>query len=158
MNRNSVSGDIIDLNLRQLGGKVSQFNSQMHLVEFDISEDCVVSYIFTITNQDKFYLQRIKPYPLSEEKYSNVQQIVEFIKKDIDKFKNATNSKNFNKFIEIAQSSIYIAQYMEDLFLNYNVDREMMDNIEIGIKEIMEAIQMHNCKEAYRPIKIEEEK
>ena len=85
MNRNSVSGDIIDLNLRQLGGKVSQFNSQMHLVEFDISEDCVVSYIFTITNQDKFYLQRIKPYPLSEEKYSNVQQIVEFIKKDIDK-------------------------------------------------------------------------
>ena len=70
MNRNSVNGDIIDLSLRQLGGRIKSFNSQMHLVEFDICEKCVVSYIFTITKEDKFYLQRLRPYPLWEEKYA----------------------------------------------------------------------------------------
>ncbi|WP_290776406.1 hypothetical protein [Anaerofustis sp.] len=154
MNRNSVNGDIIDLSLRQLGGRIKSFNSQMHLVEFDICEKCVVSYIFTITKEDKFYLQRLRPYPLWEEKYANVKQIIDFIKEDIAKFKNAAKSNNFDKFIEISQSSVYIAKYLEDLFLNYNIDREMLDNIQIGINEIMEVINMHNNKDAYPPIKI----
>ena len=154
MNRNSVSGDIIDFSLKQLGAKISKFNSQMHLVEFDINEKCLVSYIFTITREDKFYLQRLKPYPLWEEKYASVDEIVKFIEKDIAKFRNAANSNNFDKFIEIAQSSVFISQYLENLFLNYNIDREMLDNIEVGIKEIMEVIQMHNTEEAYEKIKV----
>lgn len=154
MNRNSVSGDIIDFSLKQLGAKISQFNSQMHLVEFDINEKCIVSYIFTITKEDKFYLQRLRPYPLWEEKYTSVDKIIKFIEKDIAKFKNAANSNNFDKFIEIAQSSVFISKYLEDLFLNYNIDREMLDNLETGIKEIMEMIQMHNCEDVYKKIDV----
>ena len=37
---------------------------------------------------------------------------------------------------------------------NYNIDREMLDNIEVGIKEIMEVIQMHNSEEAYEKIEV----
>lgn len=39
MNQNTVTGDYININLRQLGAtSIKEFNSIMHIAEFDLGE------------------------------------------------------------------------------------------------------------------------
>ena len=45
MNQNTVTGDYININLRQLGAtSIKEFNSIMHIAEFDLGDGLIVSY------------------------------------------------------------------------------------------------------------------
>ena len=45
MNQNTVSGDIIAFNLKQLGATdIKVFDSRMHIANFDLGNGLVVSY------------------------------------------------------------------------------------------------------------------
>mgnify|MGYP000781258393 FL=1 len=47
MNQNTVTGDYININLRQLGAtSIKEFNSIMHIAEFDLGDGLIVSYVF----------------------------------------------------------------------------------------------------------------
>ena len=49
MNQNTVTGDYININLRQLGAtSIKEFNSIMHIAEFDLGDGLIVSYVFNI--------------------------------------------------------------------------------------------------------------
>lgn len=49
MNQNTVTGDFININLRQLGAtSIKEFNSIMHIAEFDLGDGLIVSYVFNI--------------------------------------------------------------------------------------------------------------
>ena len=90
MNRNTVSGDIIDWQLRQMGASNITFvNSNMYIVDFKLEGGLLVSYVFNITRGDKYFLQRMRPYAMVQGKYANTAQIAEFIEKDLSKFRNA---------------------------------------------------------------------
>ena len=44
MNQNTVTGDFININLRQLGAtSIKEFNSIMHIAEFDLGDGLIVS-------------------------------------------------------------------------------------------------------------------
>ena len=44
MNQNTVTGDYININLRQLGAtSIKEFNSIMHIAEFDLGDGLIVS-------------------------------------------------------------------------------------------------------------------
>ena len=46
MNQNTVTGDYININLRQLGAtSIKEFNSIMHIAEFDLGDGLIVSYV-----------------------------------------------------------------------------------------------------------------
>mgnify|MGYP000967194873 FL=1 len=88
MNQNTVSGDIIAFNLKQLGATdIKVFDSRMHIANFDLGNGLVVSYVFNITRKDKFFLQRMRPYAMVKGKYADQREIIEFIKDDITRLK-----------------------------------------------------------------------
>lgn len=122
MNKNTIEGDLIEVSLRQLGAtKVKEISSVMYLVEFALTETLMISYIYNITHKDKYYLQRVEPYPIPKGKFADEQEIVEYITKDIHKFQNATHSSNFQTFLDVTDKVSTITDRMEELFLNHNV-------------------------------------
>ncbi|MDD3184892.1 MAG: hypothetical protein ACOX1S_01700 [Anaerostipes sp.] len=130
MNRNSITGDFININLRQLGAtSIKEYNSIMHIAEFDLGDGLIVSYVFNITRHNKFFLQRVQPYAMIHGKFASDREIIEFIEEDLLHFKNAKNSSNFNSFLLISHLGHHVTENIEKLFLNYNVDADKLEKI-----------------------------
>ena len=135
MNQNTVTGDYININLRQLGAtSIKEFNSIMHIAEFDLGDGLIVSYVFNITRHNKYFLQRMQPYAMVHGKFASDQEIIDFITADLKRFENAKNSHNFNTFLLITEN-------IEQLFLNYNVDADKLESIEDSLEESLVEIQ-----------------
>lgn len=157
MNQNSVVGDMIGATLRQLGAcKIEELNSNLHIVDFKLENGLEVSYVFNITKGNKFFLQRMKPYAIPHGKFADDREIIEFIKNDIAKFKNASNSRNFEKFLKISEKGNEFVYWMECVFLNHNVDEEVLDSIEKDIDVILGNIKDCRIKSREIEVKIEE--
>lgn len=142
MNCNSINGDVIDLTLRLMGAtQIREFPSFMHIVDFNLGDGVVVTYVFNITREDKYFLQRVKPYAISHGKFANVQEIIAFIKDDIEKFRNAKKSHNFPEFLEIFEKEHQFLEDMEDLFLTHNIDKAMLEEIKDDMQLVMKKVQ-----------------
>ena len=103
MNENTVTSDFININLRQLGAtSIKEYNSIMHIAEFDLGDGLIVSYVFNITRHNKYFLQRVQPYAMIHGKFASDREILEFIQSDLKRFVNAKNSKNFDTFLIIS--------------------------------------------------------
>lgn len=131
---------IIETQLRLLGAKVEKVSGVVYFVRFELEEGLEVAYTYNINTKDKYFLQRIKPYPIPEGLFSDQEQVVAFIKRDIEKFKNARNSSNFQHFVELAQMMNHLAKDMESLFLNYNVEGKHLEQIIKELNEIRKTI------------------
>ena len=141
MNQNTVTGDYININLRQLGAtSIKEFNSVMHIVEFDLGEGLIVSYVFNITRHNKYFLQRIQPYAMIHGKFASDQEIIDFITEDLSRFRNAKNSHNFDTFLLISHLGHHVTENIEKLFLNYNVDSQQLENIQDELEDSLRHI------------------
>ena len=149
MNKNTVSGDIVDWQLRQMGASNITFvNSHMYIVDFKLEKGLLVSYVFNITRGDKYFLQRMRPYAMVQGKYANTAEIAEFIEKDLSRFRNAEHSSNFDKFIEISKKGAEFAEALENLFLNYNVDKDEMERMDEKLDKLLEHLEQAREKAA----------
>ena len=84
----SVKGDSIEILLRQLGAaKIQKVHGNLYFIKFILDNDFEVMYTYNINAKNKYFLQRIEPYPIPHGTFSNEVKIVDFIKKDIAKFK-----------------------------------------------------------------------
>ena len=141
MNRNTVTGDYININLRQLGAtSIKEFNSIMHIAEFDLGDGLIVSYVFNITRHNKYFLQRVEPYAMIHGKFASDQEIIDFITEDLKRFQNAKNSHNFDTFLIISHLGHHVTENIEKLFLNYNVDSENLENIQNEMEDSLRHI------------------
>lgn len=141
MNINNAQGDSIEILLRQLGAsKISKVRSYLYFISFELNDDIEVSYTYNINTKNKYYLQRIKPYPLPQGRFADEYKIVEFIKKDLNKFQNAQNSSNFDSFVEISNKSNSITTIIENLFLNYNIEKDDLKIINTQLNSILNSI------------------
>lgn len=141
MNVNSTQGDSIEILLRQLGAsKVARVRGYLYFISFKLNDDIEVSYTYNINTKNKYFLQRIKPYPLPQGKFADEYKIVDFIRKDLNKFKNAQNSSNFDSFVEISNKSNFITTSIENLFLNYNIEKDDLKLINTQLDNILENI------------------
>ncbi len=137
MNKNTIEGDLIEVSLRQLGAtKVKEISSVMYFVEFKLTDTLTISYIYNITHKEKYYLQRVKPYPIPQGKFADEREIVDFITKDIKKFQNATRSSNFPTFLSVTERVCTITDRMEELFLNHNVDGEDLKELDAQLDKL----------------------
>ena len=149
MNKNTVSGDIVDWQLRQMGASNITFvNSNMYIVDFKLEKGLLVSYVFNITRGDKYFLQRMRPYAMVQGKYANTPEIAAFIEKDLSRFRNAEHSSNFDKFIEISKKGAEFAEALENLFLNYNVDKDEMERMDEKLDKLLEHLEQAREKAA----------
>lgn len=147
MNITSAAGETIEISLRQLGAnKVECVQGKLYYVKFKIDESITVSYCYNINSKNQYFLQRISPYPLPEGLFSTQEQIINFIKKDIQKFRNAKNSSNFKLFVELANTIHKTQHEMENLFLHYNVDESSMNELKRELEEMIVTIRKTQSK------------
>ena len=140
----SFSGDLIGTALRQLGAsEIREIrNGILYIIRIEFAEDLHIVYVLDVTKKDKYFLQRVSPYPMSHGRFSSANEVVQFIERDIKKFENATHSNNFNQFLEIADGVTRLSHAMELLFLERNVSKEDMDKISNHISETVEKLKV----------------
>ncbi|MEG0292416.1 MAG: hypothetical protein RR495_06890 [Anaerovoracaceae bacterium] len=138
----NISNDLLNIAFRQLGAsKIKTTPTKMNVIEFKINEDLTVSYLCNAKGEAKIYLQRIEPYPIRHIKFEDVDHIIEFVKQDLMNFKNASQSTNFGKFLEIANKIYRLDSDVENLFLFHNVNPEDLDYIDEKLGHILDKIE-----------------
>lgn len=111
------------MKLQQMGAKVTVVNSKHCYVSFDIG-GFTVSYSYNVNAKGKYFLERIKPYPLPLKVFDKEEDVIEIIKIDLEQFKSAIRSHNINDFIDISRHLNIHLKKFEDLFLYYNIPSE----------------------------------
>ena len=140
MYEKNVDGEIIEMTCRELGAsKVMELEGSLYYVEFAIAGCCVLSYTFNVNGQNDYRLQRLQPYPFVHDLLNKEEDVINLIKKDLARFRNAAKSSNFERFIDVLNALTAIGDDMDDLFLNFNVDRDALT----GIAEHIEKIRDH---------------
>lgn len=122
------------------GANVQVVSGKMVYVKFKLKDGIEVSYVYHINKNFKYFLERIKPYPLSIKEFESAADVVDLIMKDYEQFKNAANSKKINDVVDILKSLHESIKSFEDLFLNYNIQEELILDIQKSLKEIHENI------------------
>jgi hypothetical protein len=152
MNRNTVSGDIIGLNLRQLGAtSIKVFPSRMHIANFDLGDGFIVSYVFNITRKDKFFLQRMRPYSMVKGMYADQKEIIDFIKDDIERFRKSIRLNDAEKYIALAEKVSNLYDRMDHIFLHHKVDSTVLDRLNKEFDELAEEVEnIHSSSEIIR--------
>ncbi|HYE83372.1 MAG TPA: hypothetical protein VEG39_14545 [Clostridia bacterium] len=125
----------------QMGARVEQINGKMCFIRFRIGS-LDVEYAYNINIKGKYFLERIKPYPLPISVFEREEDIVDVITVDIRQFNNAVNSKNIDTFIGINKELHMTIKAFEDLFLYYNVPTFKADVIMDKIKGIQDEIRL----------------
>ena len=99
MSLSTFSGDFIDTALSQLGAsRIKVVSGKQHVVDFDLGEGLTLTYIFTITNENRCYLQRARPYPMVQGRLASTEEVLQFIARDRQAFQNARRSRNYSTF------------------------------------------------------------
>lgn len=79
MSLSTFSGDFIDTALSQLGAsRIKVVSGKQHVVDFDLGEGLTLTYIFTITNENRCYLQRARPYPMVQGRLASTEEVLQF--------------------------------------------------------------------------------
>ncbi len=129
------------MKLQQLGAKVNVINSTLCYVNFDIS-GFVVQYVYNVNQKGNYFLERTKPYPLAIQEFDSEKDVVQLIKDDVVKFKNALKCHHIDKFITIARDINRTFSMFEDTFLNYNIPGERVDKIHKKIQALSLEIEI----------------
>ncbi|MDF2591092.1 MAG: hypothetical protein K0S75_558 [Clostridia bacterium] len=139
MNYLNVEASQHEMKLIQMGAKVEQINSKMCYIKFVI-DGLPVEYVYNLNKKNKYFLERINPYPLAIRSYEKVEDIVKVIEVDVRQFQNMVKSKNVQSFVNITNEFIDIIKKFEDLILYYNVPAEKVGVIMGKIDEINQEI------------------
>ena len=106
-----MNEELIQEKLEEMNAtKIQKLDSQMYLVNFDLKEDMRISYVFNITREGKYFLQRMRPYSMVHGKFSN-------------------------EYEELTEE-------IENAFLNYNVDGEILDELNEKMEEVFDQIYL----------------
>ncbi|MCI5898011.1 MAG: hypothetical protein SOY83_02955 [Anaerovoracaceae bacterium] len=142
MKERTVTSDVLNMSLRQLKPtEIHEIDSAMHIVKFNLENGITVSYVYNITMENKYYLQRMQPYAIPHGKFSDENEIVEFIRDDIVKFRNAAKSSNFDRFTKVAGSISDLTEQFENMFIDHNIDPADMDLIETKLEALIDEIK-----------------
>lgn len=164
----SAETTIHHMNLIQLGAKVKIVNGKMIYVEFTLENGLKLAYVYHINKNGKYFLERIKPYPLPVKELETPEDVITLIRIDYDQFTNvvkahiqhekqkngATNdtpSSNLHMFIDVNRRLHHTMRTLEDLFLYYHLPRGSMATIEDDIDSIERKIQnlVKECDRIY---------
>ncbi len=139
------------MKLIQLGANVQVVSGKMVYVKFVLEHDLEVSYVYHINKNKKYFLERIKPYPLSLREFDSASDVIETIKIDFNQYTNAVKSHNIQKFVKINKDLHETIKAFEDLFLYYNIPTELISKIETSIGEIRNYITKSSteCNRVY---------
>lgn len=128
-----------EMKLVQMGAKVELVNSKMCYVRFNL-EGIDIEYVYNINNKNKFFLERVKPYPLALKVTNTEQELISVIEIDLAQFQNAVKSHNINYFLNIGNELTKTIKKFEDLFLYYNIPREECEAFQAQVDALLDHI------------------
>ncbi|MBN2604835.1 MAG: hypothetical protein JXR62_03280 [Bacilli bacterium] len=128
------------MKLVQMGADVKVISSKLVYATFILEDNIEVSYVYNVNKKNKYFLERIKPYPLTVKEFDSQEDLITIIKIDLEQFDNAAHSHNVHDFIKIGQSLNQTIKNFEDLFLYYNISKECVSDIHEHIKNINDLI------------------
>ena len=96
------------------------------VVKFEINANLNVSYFLHVKDEEKIYIQRIEPYPVRNYRFETIDNIISFIQKDVELFRNASNSHNFDLFLDMITKNFEVRKEVEEFFLSNNVPAEVL--------------------------------
>lgn len=140
MSSRLIRHEICKDELRSLGAHVLDIQGIMFYVKFKIN-GFKISYIYHLNPDNTYFLERVKPYSMVVGDFKLEEDIVDVIKIDIEQFKNAMQSNNFTKFIDVDNNISKLVRIFEDLYLYYNIEPEDIDRINHEIKELLYVIK-----------------
>lgn len=123
-----VSDDMINMMLRQMGAKsINYMPAYVNVINFEIGEDLTVGYIYNANEDGDIYLQRTSPYAMRIGKMYSELDVIDFIDRDIERFRNAYKSHNFQKFVKITNAFNQLDKAIEGVFMLKNVSGKDLD-------------------------------
>lgn len=139
------------MKLIMLGANVQVVKGNTVYVKFQLKNNIEVSYLYNINKHNKYYLERIKPYPLSIKEFETTDDVIKTIELDYEQFQNAVNSHNIKDFVAISKKLRKTIKQFEDLFLYYNLPEDVITTIHEDINNIQDKIteQAKKCKRVY---------
>lgn len=135
MNNLSANLAEVDMQLTQMGAKVTNLHGLVSFIQFNL-EQTELFYVYNINRKNQFFLQMVKPFSTGAGVFHKPQDIVQYIKNDLKQFKNASNSNVFPEFINVNQALCSTIRDIKDIFMTYNVPRNKMLQIKEKIDEI----------------------
>jgi hypothetical protein len=139
------------MKLIMLGANVQIVTGKTVYVKFKLKGDIEVAYLYNINKNNKYFLERIKPYPLSIKEFETTDDVVKTIQLDYEQFQNAVNSHNIKNFVDINKSLHKTIKQFEDLFLYYNLPANVVDDMREDILNIQKKITQSSteCSRVY---------
>ena len=139
-----VASDMIDMMMKQLGAtSIKNMPAHINVYEVEVNGQLAIKYMLDLRRDHAMYLRRVNPYPMLLGKFYGETDVVEFIRRDISKFKNASKTDKFSKFLELADNLTQFNREIEQLFLNRKVPTaafeefsEEMEHIRATIEQI----------------------
>ena len=95
-----------------------------------------MAYSFNVNHKNEYSLHRTAPYSFFKGKIATAREVIDLVKSDLARFKNAANSTNFAEFIETINEIHAIGEDMDHMFLHFNVDKEALSAIRDELKII----------------------
>ncbi len=136
--------------LRSKGAVVYDYHAVVTFVSFNV-KGIDISYIYHSNPDNTFNLERFKPLVMDLGSYDVEEKIVDTMVSDLERFQNASGSTNFETFLELDENLSKVGSLFEKLFLNYNVDKAELKNLETEVIALQEHIQniKSNSKNIY---------
>ena len=126
--------------LEEAGAKVIDVQGIMFHVSFKLKEH-EIAYIYHLNPDNSFLLERVKPYFVQIGTYNKEENIVNAIKIDIEQFRNAMRSSNFEDFIKVDDHLSKLVRVFEDLYLYYNVNKDQIDELDTILHDVLDRIR-----------------
>ena len=125
MSVSTFSSDFVHTALIQMGAnQIKVVSGKQMVITFDLGNGLDLVYVLSVSNENKCFLQRARPYPMVHGKFASTEEILPFIERDYHAFLNARNSRNYSTFVDVARKTLALTQKMEELFITHNLSPE----------------------------------
>jgi len=140
MSSRLIRHEICKEELKKYGARVLDIQGIMFYVKFNI-DGTKISYIYHLKPDNTYFMERIKPYTMPIGDFDSEEEIVDIIKVDVEQFKNAMKSHNFESFIKVDNNIGKLARIFEDLYLYYNISEKDLDMLNDEIKTVLDIMK-----------------
>lgn len=134
-----ITSSVNKIKLKQLGAKVESVQSKIYHVTFMV-EETKLEYYYNINESGKFFLERMTPFYKDFGVFTEENYAIKAIYEDVEYFKNAVNSKNYQRFVELSREIEKIHDDYSYLFLHHNIPADSLDRLEEHVKAVKERV------------------
>ena len=111
MSVSTFSSDFVHTALIQMGAnQIKVVSGKQMVITFDLGNGLDLVYVLSVSNENKCFLQRARPYPMVHGKFASTEEILPFIERDYHAFLNARNSRNYGTFVDVARKTLALTQ------------------------------------------------